>query len=105
MAKLNEFAQDYEPIATTKNIADLPEVSVDLELEEDSFEFTDKITGQPKKVTQKVIKVDGETYRVPVSVIQQLKVLLEDNPSLKKFKVKKSGTTKDDTRYTCIPKL
>jgi len=103
MAKLNEFAQEYEPIATTKNIADLPSVSVDLELEDDSFEFTDKISGKPKTVTQKVINVEGETYRVPVSVIQQLKVLLEDNPNLKKFKVKKSGTTKDDTRYQVIP--
>jgi hypothetical protein len=103
MAKLNEFAKDYEPVATTKNIADLPEVSVDLELEDDTFEFTDKITGKPKTVTQKVIIIEGEKYRVPVSVIQQLKVILEDNPNLKKFKVKKSGTTKDDTRYQCIP--
>ena len=105
MAKLNEFAKDYEPIATTKNIADLPEVSVDLELEDDSFEFTDKVTGQPKTVTQKVLRIEGESYRVPVSVIGQLKILLEDNPNLKKFKVKKSGTGKDDTRYQCIPMM
>ena len=103
MAKLNEFAKDYEPIATTKNIADLPEVSVDIELEDDSFEFTDKQTGKPKQVSQKVIHVNGETYRVPVSVIGQLKILLEDNPNLKRFKVKKSGVGKDDTRYQCIP--
>jgi len=103
MAKLNEFAKDYEPIATTKNIADLPEVSIDMELEDDSFEFTDKASGQLKTVTQKVIKVGDETYRVPVSVIGQLKILLEDNPNLKKFKVKKSGSGKDDTRYQCIP--
>ena len=103
MAKLNEFAQSYEPIATTKNIADLPSVSVDLELEDDTFEFTDKITGKPKSVTQKVINIEGETYRVPVSVIGQLKIILEDNPNLKKFKVKKSGSTKDDTKYMVIP--
>ena len=54
-------------------------------------------------VKQKIIIVDGESYRVPVSVIQQLKILLEDNPLIKKFKVKKSGTTKDDTRYQVIP--
>jgi len=103
MAKLNEFAQSYEPISSTKNIADLPEVSVDLELEDDSFEFTDKVSGQPKTVTQKVITIEGEKYRVPVSVIGQLKIILEDNPNLKKFKVKKSGVGKDDTRYQCIP--
>jgi len=28
---------------------------------------------------------------------------MEDNPKLKFFKVKKSGTTKDDTRYQVIP--
>jgi len=103
MAKLNEFAQSYEPIATTKNIADLSEVSTDLDLEDDSFEFTDKTTGKPKSVSQKVITVNNEQYRVPVSVIQQLKILLEDNPNLKKFKVKKSGSTKDDTKYLVIP--
>ncbi len=103
MAKLNETAQAYEPTATTKNIADLPEVLTDLEVEDDTFEFTDKKTGQSKTVNQKVINLNGEKYRVPVSVLQQLKVILEDNPTLKKFKVKRSGSTKDDTRYQVIP--
>lgn len=102
MSKISEYAQGYEPTATTKNIADLKEVSVDLELEDDEFEFKDK-NNQVKNVKQKVVVVDGESYRVPVSVIQQLKVILEDNPTLKKFKVKRSGTTKDDTRYQVIP--
>lgn len=103
MAKLGEFAKEYETPSATKNIADLSEVSTDLELEDDTFEFTDKVTGDVKKVTQKVINLNGENYRVPISVVQQLKVLLEDNPDLKTFKVKKSGSTKDDTRYQCIP--
>jgi hypothetical protein len=105
MSKISEYAKDYVPQQTTKNIADLKEVSTDIEIEDDEFEFTDKVTRQPKIVKQKIITVDGESYRVPVTVIQQLKVLLEDNPSLKKFKVKKSGTTKDDTRYQVIPVL
>jgi hypothetical protein len=103
MATLNEFAQDYEPVSPTKNIADLPEVSIDMELVDDSFEFTDKKTGELKKVTQQVLIINDEKYRVPISVIQQLKILLEDNPNLKKFKVKKSGSTRDDTKYQCIP--
>ncbi|MEI6849710.1 MAG: hypothetical protein WCK29_01600 [archaeon] len=103
MAKLNEYAKGYTPTATTKNIADLPEVSADIEMEDDQFEFTDKKTGAVKTVNQKVININGENYRVPVSVIQQLKVILEDNPNLKRFKVKKSGSTKDDTRYQVIP--
>ena len=102
MAKLNEFAKDYEPIGQTKNIADLPEVSVDIELEDDTFEFTDKATGQPKTVTQKVLQVDGEKYRVPVSVLNALKMMILDNPNLTHFKVKKQGKG-FDTRYTVIP--
>ncbi len=103
MSKINEYAKGYISKATTKNVADLPEVSTDLELEDDQFETTDKITNKPKVVQQKVINLNGEAYRVPVSVIQQLKVILEDNPNLKRFKVKRSGTTKDDTRYQVIP--
>ena len=103
MATLNDYAKEYTPTATTKNIADLSEVSTDLDIENDTFEFTDKKTGQSKEVTQKVITINNEKYRVPVSVIQQLKVLLEDNPNLKKFKVRRSGSTKDDTRYQVIP--
>ena len=101
MAKLNEVAKGYEPTAKTKNIADLPEVSTDVEIEDDEFEFTKN--GETKTVKQKIISVNGETFRVPTSVIQQLKVILEDNPNLKRFKVKRSGSTKDDTRYQVIP--
>ena len=101
MANISDYARDYEPTASTKNIAELLSVSTDLELIDDEFDF--EKNGEKKTVKQKVIVVDGEQYRVPVSVIQQLKVILEDNPALKKFKVKKTGTTKDDTRYTVIP--
>jgi hypothetical protein len=105
MTKLNNFAKDFEPASKTKNIADLKEVSTDIELIDDEFNVVDKITKQEKTVRQKVIVVEGEQYRVPISVISQLKVLLEDNPNLKKFKVKKSGTTMDDTRYQVIPMM
>ena len=103
MPKISEFVDKYEPQQTTKNIADLKEVSIDLEVEDDDYEIIDKGTQQPKIINQKVIIVNGEKYRIPVSVIQQLKIIREDNPNLKKFKVKKSGTTKDDTRYQVIP--
>ena len=101
MAKISEFAKDYESSVKTKNIAELQSVSTDLELMDDEFEFTKN--GETKTIKQKVIVVDGEQYRCPITVIQQLKVILEDNPSLKKFKVKKSGSTKDDTKYVVIP--
>ena len=103
MTKLNQFAKDYEPTTTTKNIADLPKVAMDIELIDDEFTFTDKITKEEKTVKQKVIIVDGEKYRVPQSVIGQIKVILDDNPECKFFKVKKTGTTKDNTSYLVIP--
>ena len=99
--KIGEIAKDYKS-TTTKNIADLPEVSIELEVLDDQFETTDKITGISKVIKQKVICIDGINYRVPTSVIQQLKIVLEDNPNLKKFKVRKSVTMMD-TRYQFIP--
>lgn len=103
MTKLTDFAKDFEPASKTKNIADLKEVSTDVDLIDDEFEVIDKKTNLPKKVKQKVVVIDGEKYRVPSSVIGQLKVILEDNPKILKFKVKRSGTTMDDTRYQVIP--
>jgi len=102
--KINEFAKGFKSSIKTKNIADLQEVSTDLELEDDEFEVTDKVTKQVKTVKQKVISINGENYRVPISVIQQLKIILEDNPAVKKFKVKKSGSDLD-TKYQVIPIL
>jgi hypothetical protein len=98
---IGNLAKDLKSTAT-KNIADLPEVSIDMEVLDDQFETKDKVTGQNKVVKQKVISVNGVNYRVPTSVLQQLKVVLEDNPNLKKFKVRKSGTEMD-TRYQVIP--
>lgn len=100
MSQIKDFAKGYKLPAKTKNIADLPEVSTDLELIDDSYEVTEN--GKTKIVEQKVIELNGERYRVPNSVFQQLKVMLEDNPTLKRFKVKKSGEGME-TRYIVIP--
>jgi hypothetical protein len=100
MANLKDTASDYVPSATTKNITELPEVSVDVELHDDSFEF--ERNGEKKVVEQKVIKFGDDQYRVPISVIQQLKAQLEANPNMKKFKVTSSGSGMD-TKYTVIP--
>ena len=51
---------------------------------------------------QKVAIINKERYRVPNSVLKQLKVLLEDNSNMKKFKVKKTGQGLN-TDYTVIP--
>jgi hypothetical protein len=102
MATIGEASKEYKSSAT-QNIATLTKVSTKLELVSDSFEIEDNITHLIKKVNQEVVVIEDIKYRVPVSVKQQLKVLLEDNPGLEFFKVKKTGTTKDDTRYQVIP--
>jgi len=102
MATIAEASKEYTS-SQTQNIADLDKVSTDLELVSDEFEFTDRTTGLPKKVTQEVVIIDDIKYRCPVTVKQQLKVILEDNPELKFFKVKKTGEGKDNTKYQVIP--
>lgn len=94
---LGEFAKSYEP-ATTKNIADLKEVDTSLHLEDRSG--TDR---DGKEYKYKVIVVDNIDYRVPASVIGNLKAILEKKPSLKKFSVSRQGKDKDNTKYTVIP--
>ena len=104
MGNLKDEAQAYEQ-KQTRNISDLDEVSVDFEIKDDSFTFKEKDKeGKEveKTVDQKVIIVNGEKYRVPVSVIVQLKAHLEDNPDLTKFKVKKTGEGLK-TEYVVIP--
>ncbi len=96
MAKLHEAASEYE-IPTTKNIADLKEVSVDLELEDRTGKAE---SGDEFKY--KIIKVDGQEYRVPGSVLGSLKAILEKKPTLKKFAVTKQGSGMN-TRYQVIP--
>lgn len=97
MPKLSEFAKTYEP-QTTKNIADLKEVDVNIDLED--REGTDS---KGVKFKYKVIVVNGEDYRVPGSVIGNLKAILDKKPSMTKFSVARQGKTKDDTKYTVIP--
>ena len=94
---LSEFAKTYTP-QTTKNIADLKEVDVGSQLED-----REGIDKKGNAFKYKVIVVNGEDYRVPSSVIGNLKVILEKKPTLKKFSVARQGTTKDDTKYTVIP--
>lgn len=94
---LKEEAQASEPQAKSKNITELSQVSTDLLVHSETFTNAEK-----EEVTIKVIEVNGEKYRVPQSVLNNLKVILEDNPKLKTFKVKKTGEGMD-TRYTVIP--
>jgi len=97
MASIGEEADKYEP-PKTKNIADLEAVSVKQELMTRKFK-----EGTADEFSVEVIVIDGEDYRVPNSVLKQLKVFREEKPKMTTFKVKREGTTIHDTTYTVIP--
>lgn len=97
MATLKEEAMAYEP-QQSKNIAELEVVSVDLVIKE-SEEFIDK---DNKPFTYKYVEHDGDKFRVPNSVLEQLKNLLVEKPKMTKFKVKKSGSGLN-TKYQVVP--
>jgi len=94
---LKEESLESEAPTKSKNITELPQVSTALFVEQETF-----TNNENKEVTIKIVKVGNERYRVPQSVLNSLKVILEDNPMLKSFKVKKTGEGMD-TRYTVIP--
>lgn len=96
MTTIKESAQTYES-KQTKNIADLEVVRIDAEIKEATAKDNDG-----EDFTYHYITVDGEDYRVPNSVLKDLKVILESNPKLTSFQVKKTGTG-FNTKYTTIP--
>jgi hypothetical protein len=79
------------------NISELDKVSTDFDLEEIQDE-----TLEGKKFTVMVFKQGDKMYKMPDSVLKQLKKILEHKPDLKYFKVLRSGTTKTDTEYTVM---
>jgi len=94
MATIKEEAIGFESKSKIKNISDLPSVDTNLVVHsEDNVEFP-----------YKYVELNGERYRVPTSVLSSLKAILEENPALKKFKVKKTGEGMN-TEYTVIPLL
>jgi len=96
MSSIKELAKEYTP-KQTKNIADLDKVSTDVAVE--TKEFT-KEDGE--KFSFDVVTIEGEDYRVPTSVIIQLKAVMEKKPNLKFFSVAKSGEGLKTT-YQVIP--
>lgn len=88
---IKEKAQAYEP-SQIHNISELNEIPTDVEVKyEEEAEFP-----------YDYIEVNSERYKVPASVLASLKAILEENPNLKKFKVKRVGEGMN-TKYTTIP--
>ena len=96
MATLRQTAQDYVP-QQTKNIADLPQVPVDIEL----FDGTGT-DDEGKEFTYKYAVLNNESYLVPNVVIGQIKDIIAESPKVTIVRVKKTGTSLQ-TRYTTVP--
>ena len=92
---IKEAAQKYEP-KRMKNIADLEVVRTDTEFIED-----EERENQEGKYTVSYFVLEGEEYRTPASVLEQLKNILGSKPDLKTFKVTKTGEGKS-TKYQVI---
>lgn len=97
MVSIAEASESYkEP--ETLNISDLENFSVAEELQ--TFHGTNSAG---EDFSYDYIERDGVKYRVPASVIKQIKALREKKPELMEFQVLRTGTGKNDTTYNVIP--
>lgn len=87
MASLKQTAQDYES-PLTLNIADLSSVPID-EVEILEGENTNN---DGEKFQYKFFILDKKEYRVPNSVLEEIKKILNLKPDVKHVKVEKSGS-------------
>jgi len=86
MATLKQESMDYET-PQTLNIADLDKVSVGLEINENTA-----TNSEGEEFTYKYVELNGKQYRVPNSVLDELKTILSLKPDVEFVKVNKSGS-------------
>jgi hypothetical protein len=96
MITLKEGAVAFQP-KTTRNIAELDRVSIATPMQAREGVGQD---GQPYKY--QVALVNGEEFRVPDSVLSQIKTILQVKPNLQNVKVIKKGSGMG-TEYSVIP--
>lgn len=86
MASLKQEAKDYIP-KQTLNIADLDRVDI-------SFPLVEKtgIDKDGKEFEYKVMVVNEQEYRVPNSVLEEIKKILDLKPEVNFVNVSKSGS-------------
>ncbi len=95
MGNLKKTAKAYEPKKTLV-ISDLETVSLSVEITTESGIGTDS-----KSFEYYVLNQDGEDYRVPNSVMEQIQTLLEEKPDTKTIKVIKKGEGMS-SKYTVV---
>ncbi len=93
---IKEFAKSYEP-QKMKLISDLESVNANVE-----FTTETRKDREDQDYIVNFIVIEGIEYRVPISVIEQLKGIIEAKPDLETFKVSKTGTGMG-TKYQVIP--
>ncbi len=96
MTSLKEFAKTYESPQLMGNIADLEVVRTDVEIKEETRKNRE---GEDYHVSY--ITVEDKEYRIPATVIEQLKAILQAKSDLTTFKVSKTGTGMG-TKYQVI---
>jgi hypothetical protein len=97
MATLKESAMAYE-MPTTLNIADLEYVDVNLDVKEETHKKKDS----DEEFTIKVVEIEGKKYRVPASVLQGMKAIIERVPETKHVSVIKNGSGMN-SKYQVLP--
>lgn len=96
MSNLRDSAKNFVP-KTTKNIAELEVVSLDYPIQE-----REGVNNDGKTFEYKVVIVGEEEYRIPNSVLADIKSILSAKPNLKTVKVIKKGAGLA-TQYSVIP--
>ena len=101
MGSVLEEAKVYVP-KSSKTVADLDKFDVTLPLIDDSWENEDGTRNKFKAVE---VVVNGEKikYRVPFTVLADIKEIAKIKPDLHFVKVTKSGSGRTGTKYTVIP--
>ena len=93
---LRTAAKTFVP-KSAKNITELKSVDADLLIQTEVGTNSDG-----EEFSFNYIEIEGLKYRVPDSVLKDLKSILEKNPTLKTFCVSKTGEGRQ-TKYTVIP--
>ena len=96
MATLRDEAKAFTP-KQTKNIADMEIVSLDYPMQD-----REGIGQDGKEFHYKVVMFGESEYRVPNTVLNDIKTIMAAKPTLKNVKVVKKGTGMN-TEYTVIP--
>jgi hypothetical protein len=93
---IREAAKTYVP-KSAKNITELPVVSADSIIMKEIGN-----QGMDDEYEYNYIEFNQEKYRVPDSVLKDLKAILAKKPTLQHFAVTKTGEGRQ-TKYTVIP--